>query len=253
MKHTILGALLAMATVFSPAAQTRADEKPVSIVLVHGAFVDASGWKSVYDILTRGGYEVLVVQNPTVTLEGDVKATRQVIAKASKPVVLVGHSYGGAVITEAGSDPKVRTLVYIAAFAPDVGESVFELATRPTPGEAGAPLLPPSDGFLLVDPAKFATSFAQDVDVSITDFMAVAQVPWGLGAVEHKITRAAWKDKPVHYMLTTQDRMVPPSTQRFMASRARAKLVELSSSHAAMLSHPKDVAAFIASAAAEAD
>jgi len=252
MKYIVLGALVAMATVFS-AAQTRADEKPVSIVLVHGAFVDASGWKAVYDSLTRDGYEVLVVQNPTMTLEGDVEATRRVIAKASKPVVLVGHSYGGAVITEAGADPKVGKLVYIAAFAPDVGESVHELATRSTPGEASAPLLPPSDGFLLVDPAKFPASFAQDVDVSITGFMAVAQVPWGLGAVEHKITRAAWKDKPVRYMLTTQDRMIPPSTQRFMASRAEAKLVELSSSHAAMLSHPKEVAAFIERAAADAD
>ena len=253
MKHTILGALLAMAAAFSATAQIRADEKPVSIVLVHGAFVDGAGWKAVYDSLTRDGYEVLVVQNPTVTLEGDVEATRQVIAKARKPVVLVGHSYGGAVITEAGTDPKVGKLVYIAAFAPDVGESVHELATRSTPGEPGAPLLPPSDGFLLVDAAKFPTSFAQDVDASITSFMAVAQVPWGLGAVQHKITRAAWKNKPVRYLLTTQDRMIPPSTQRFMALRARAKLVELSSSHAAMLSHPKEVAAFIESAAAEAD
>jgi pimeloyl-ACP methyl ester carboxylesterase len=253
MKHIILGALIAMATVSSAAAQSRANDKPVSIVLVHGAFVDGSGWKAVYDILTRDGYEVLVVQNPTVTLDGDVEATRQVIARARKPVVLVGHSYGGAVITEAGSDPKVRNLVYIAAFAPDVGESVYELATRPTPGEVGPPLLPPSDGFLMVDAAKFPTSFAQDVDASITGFMAVAQVPWGLGAVQHKITRAAWKDKPVRFMLTTQDRMIPPSTQRFMASRAGAKVVELSSSHAAMLSHPKEVAAFVESVAAEAD
>ncbi|MFD2029619.1 alpha/beta hydrolase [Ancylobacter dichloromethanicus] len=240
-----------MATASPVPAQTRGDAKPVSIVLVHGAFVDASGWKSVYDILTDDGYEVLVVQNPTITLESDVEATRQVIARATKPVVLVGHSYGGAVISEAGSDPKVRNLAYIAAFAPDVGESVFELATRPTPGEASPPLLPPADGFILVDPAKFSTSFAQDVDISITGFMAMAQVPWGLGAVQPKLTRAAWKDKPVHYMLTTQDRMVAPSTQRFMATRAKATLVELSSSHAAMLSHPKEVAAFIEKAAVE--
>jgi pimeloyl-ACP methyl ester carboxylesterase len=253
MKHIILGALLAMLTASSAAAQSRTDDKPVSIVLVHGAFVDGSGWKAVHDVLIRDGYEVLVVQNPTVTLDGDVEATRQVIGKAKKPVVLVGHSYGGAVITEAGSDPKVRNLVYIAAFAPEVGESVYELATRPAPGEARAPLLPPSGGFLLVDAAKFPTAFAQDVDLSITAFMAAAQVPWGVGAVEHKLTRAAWKEKPVRYMLTTQDRMVPPSTQRFMASRAKAKVVELSSSHAAMLSHPQEVAAFIESAAADAD
>jgi pimeloyl-ACP methyl ester carboxylesterase len=253
MKHLIAGVLLAMATTTSAAAQTRAPDKPVSIVLVHGAFVDASGWKQVYDILTRDGYEVLVVQNPTVTLDGDVAATRQVIAKATKPVVLVGHSYGGAVITEAGTDPKVTSLAYIAAFAPDVGESVFELATRPVPGESGPPLLPPADGFIIVDPAKFPTFFAQDVDISVTGFMAMAQVPWGLGAVQPKLVNAAWKTKPVRYMLTTQDRMVSPTTQRFMATRAKAKLVELPSSHAAMLSHPKEVAAFIEGAATDAN
>ena len=253
MKQWIAGVLLAMTATVSAEAQPRAADKPVSIVLVHGAFVDASGWKPVYDILTRDGYEVLVVQNPTVTLDGDVAATRQVIAKASKPVLLVGHSYGGAVITEAGADPKVKSLAYIAALAPDVGESVFELATRPVPGEAGPPLLPPADGFIIVDPVKFPTAFAQDVDISITGFMAVAQVPWGVGAVQTKLTSAAWKDKPVRWMLTTQDHMVSPTTQRFMATRAKAKLTVINSSHAVMLSHPKDVAAFIEAAAADAD
>ncbi|MDF0487525.1 alpha/beta hydrolase [Sphingomonas sp. H39-1-10] len=242
-----------MATTASATAQTHAPNKPVSIVLVHGAFVDASGWKSVYDILTKDGYEVLVVQNPTVTLDGDVAATRQVIAKASKPVVLVGHSYGGAVITEAGADPKVKSLAYIAALAPDVGESVYELATRPVPGEAGPPLLPPDDGFIIVDPAKFPSAFAKDVDISITGFMAVAQVPWGLAAVQTKLATAAWRDKPVRWMLTSQDHMVSPTTQRFMATRAKAKLTEIHSSHAVMLSHPKDVAAFIEAAATGAD
>jgi len=242
-----------MATTASSAAQARAPDKPVSIVLVHGAFVDASGWKAVYDILTKDGYEVLVVQNPTVTLDGDVEATRQVVAKATKPVLLVGHSYGGAVITEAGADPKVKSLAYIAALAPDVGESVFELATRPIPGESGPPLLPPADGFIIVDPGKFPTAFAQDVDISITGFMAVAQVPWGVGAVQTKLTTAAWKDKPVRWMLTTQDHMVSPTTQRFMATRANAKLTVINSSHAVMLSHPKDVADFIEAAAADAN
>lgn len=249
MKHLITGVFLAMATIASATAQT--PDKPVSIVLVHGAFVDASGWKSVYDILTHDGYEVLVVQNPTITLDGDVEATRQVIARATKPVLLVGHSYGGAVITEAGTDPKVKSLVYIAALAPDAGESVFELATRPVPGESGPPLLPPADGFIIVDPAKFPTAFAQDVDISVTGFMAVGQVPWGLGAVQPKLTKAAWNDKPVHWMLTTQDHMVSPTTQRFMATRAKAKLTEIHSSHAVMLSHPKEVAAFIEAAAAD--
>ena len=232
-------------------AQAAPIEKPVSIVLVHGAFVDGSGWKAVYDALSDDGYEVLVVQNPTVTLEGDAEATRQVIARAKHPVVLVAHSYGGAVITLAGDDPKVKSLVYIAAYEPDVGESVFDLATRPHPGEEAAPLLPPADGFLLVDPAKFPTSFAADVDPSTTRFMNASQVPWGLGAVQFKLTKAAWRNKPVHHMLTLEDHMVPPSLQRFMAARAKAKVVEIKSSHAVMLSHPKAVADFIEAVAAE--
>jgi len=249
MKRLLIGVLMTLAAISSSAAQPTSSTKPVSIVLVHGAFVDASGWKAVYDILTHDGYEVLIVQNPTVTLEGDVAATRRVIATATKPVLLVGHSYGGAVITEAGADPKVRSLVYISALAPDVGESVFELATRPSP-EGGPPLLPPSDGFILVDPAKFPSAFAPDADPSLARFMAAAQVPWGLGAVQTKLTTAAWKDKPVSWMLTTEDHMVPPSIQRFMAARAKANLVEIKSSHAVMLSHPREVAAFVEKAAA---
>ncbi|MBY5815058.1 alpha/beta hydrolase [Rhizobium leguminosarum] len=237
--------MIALAPVASAAA-----EKPVSIALVHGAFVDASGWQLVYNMLSADGYEVLVVQNPTITLDGDVAATKRVIANAKHPVVLVGHSYGGAVITEAGADAKVRSLVYIAAFAPAAGESVFDLATAPTPGEEGAPLLPPSDGFILVDPAKFPAAFAADVDISTTRFMAAAQVPWGLGAVQTKITSPAWKQKPSYFMVTALDHMVPPSRQRSMAARAGAKVIEIQSSHAVMLSHPKDVVDFITSAAA---
>jgi pimeloyl-ACP methyl ester carboxylesterase len=242
-------AVTTIAMTSSAGAAAQADQKPVSIVLVHGAFVDASGWRQVYDILTSDGYEVRVVQNPTVTLEGDVEATKRVVATATKPVLLVGHSYGGAVITEAGVDPKVQGLAYIAAFAPDVGESVFELATRPVAGESGPPLLPPADGFIIVDPAKFPAAFAADVDPGVTRFLASSQVPWGLGAVQPKLTAAAWKSKPVSYMLTLQDRMVSPTTQRFMATRAKAKLVEIKSSHAVMLSHPRDVATFIKTAA----
>jgi pimeloyl-ACP methyl ester carboxylesterase len=223
--------------------------RAVSIVLVHGAFVDASGWKPVYAKLTADGYEVLVVQNPTITLDGDVAETRTAITEARHPVVLVGHSYGGAVITEAGGDDKVKSLAYIAAFVPEVGESVFDLANASTPGEDGAPLLPPRDGFIRVDPEKFPAAFAADVDASTTRFMAAAQVPWGLGAVQAKITTAAWKEKPAHFLLATEDRMIPARAQRSMATRARAKLVEVQSSHAVMLSHPQDVAQFITSAA----
>ena len=242
---TLLGLFASTLIATALPAQAAAPEKPVSIVLVHGAFVDGSGWKSVYDSLSKDGYEVLVVQNPTVTLDGDAEATRQVIARARHPVVLVGHSYGGAVITQAGDDPKVQSLVYLAAFAPDVGESVFELASKPHPGEESAPLLPPADGYLLVDPAKFPTAFAADVDGSTTKFMADAQVPWGLGAVQYKLTKAAWKTKPVHYLLTLGDHMIPPSGQRAMATRAKARIVEVQSSHAVMLSHPDKVVAFI--------
>ncbi|AVQ02691.1 alpha/beta hydrolase [Caulobacter segnis] len=249
MKHLLIGALMAIAAVSASEAQAKPPTQPVSIVLVHGAFVDASGWKAVYDILTQDGYEVLVVQNPTITLDGDVAATRRIIATATKPVLLVGHSYGGAVITEAGADPKVGGLVYIAALAPDVGESVFELATRPAP-EGGPPLLPPSDGFIIVDPVKFPSAFAPDADPSLARFMAAAQIPWGLAAVQTKLTTAAWKDKPVSWMLTTEDHMVPPSIQRFMAARTKANIVEIKSSHAVMLSHPREVAAFVEKAAA---
>lgn len=248
MKRSIwilLAAMIAVAPVASVAA-----EKPVSIVLVHGAFVDGSGWQAVFDTLTNDGYEVLVVQNPTISLGGDVAATERVIAAAKHPVVLVGHSYGGMVITEAGDNPKVQSLVYIAAFAPDAGESVASLAEAPTPpGESGAPLLPPSDGYLLVDPSKFPTAFAADVDASITRFMAVAQVPWGLEAVQTKIASVAWKAKPSHFMVTTKDMMIPPTFQRAFAKRASAATVEIESSHAVMLSHPREVAAFIATAA----
>jgi pimeloyl-ACP methyl ester carboxylesterase len=242
-------AFLAALVATLPISAEAQAEKPVSIVLVHGAFVDGAGWKSVYDILTRDGYEVLIVQNPTRTIEDDVSTTERVIAVAKHPVVLVGHSYGGAVITEAGDNPKVRSIVYLAAFAPDIGESVTELAERPTPGEPSAPLLPPAGGYLLVDPAKFPSAFAADVDLPTTRFMAAAQMPWGLKAPQTKLTKAAWKVKPTFFLLTTQDHMIPPSTQRMMAKRTGGKLAEISSSHAVMLSHPQSVASFIESAA----
>ena len=239
---TLAVVLLASASQVS----SRSTEKPVSVVLVHGAFVDGSGWQAVYDILTKDGYEVLVVQNPTISLEGDVAATNAAIAKARHPVLLVGHSYGGMVITEAGNNPKVRSLAYIAAYAPDAGESVETLAKQPTPPEEPkAPLLPPQDGYLFVDPAKFPAAFAADVDSAKTHFMAAAQVPWGLQAVQTQITKAAWQTKPSHYLVTTKDAMIPPTAQRTMAKRSGARTVEIASSHAVMLSKPQEVANFI--------
>ena len=229
-------------------------EANVSIVLVHGAFVDGSGWQTVYAILTARGYEVLVVQNPTVTLEGDVAATERVIGLARHPVVLVGHSYGGAVITEAGDDAKVTALVYIAAFVPDAGESVASLnAIAAEPGEAKAPVLPPRDGFLTVDPERFPAAFAADIGVEKTRFMAAAQVPWGLAALTATVTRTAWRNKPTYYMIAKDDLMIPPSAQRRMATRAGARIVQIDSSHAVMLARPYEAATLIESAAALAD
>jgi pimeloyl-ACP methyl ester carboxylesterase len=244
----IIAALAALSIAAAHVEPAMAAERTVSIVLVHGAFVDASGWKATYDILSDAGYEVLVVQQPTIALRDDVAETERVIAKARKPVILVGHSYGGMVITEAGDNPKVRSLVYLAAFAPDAGESVSTLAEGPAPaGEHKAPLVPEGN-YLLVDAEKFPQSFAADVDPSITRFMAAAQLPWGLQAVQTKVDRVAWKTKPSYFMVTSEDHMIPPSAQRTMAKRSGAKVAELKSSHAVMLSHPREVAAFIRSA-----
>ena len=224
-------------------------DKPVSIVLVHGGFVDGSGWQGVHDILTRDGYEVIVVQNPTVSLEDDVVVTKRAIAAAKHPVVLVGHSYGGAVITEAGNDPKVTSLAYIAAFAPDASESLEMLLANPAPGEPVPPILPPQDGFLRLDSAKFADSFAADVDPGLARFMGDSQVPWGVGALSTKITVPAWKSKPTYYLVASDDRMIPPRAQREMAKRAGAQVVEAAGSHAIYVSRPDEVARLITQAA----
>ncbi|WP_159946468.1 alpha/beta hydrolase [Rhizobium sp. 18065] len=219
--------------------------KSVSIVLVHGAFVDASGWRKVYEILSRDGYEVLVVQNSAITFDQDVERTRGMIADAAHPVVLVGHSYGGAVITEAGTDEKVLSLVYLAAFVPDAGESVFDLTLQEVPGVEKAPLLPQKDGFFRVEQEKFPTAFGADIDPSEAQFLAAAQRPWGHEAVQGKISSPAWNAKPSFYLLATEDRMIPAQAQAAMAARATAKVVEVSSSHAVMLSQPDAVAALI--------
>ena len=218
----------------------------VSIVLVHGAFVDASGWQPVHALLAARGHEVLVVQHPSITLGGDVAATTRAIDAARYPVLLVGHSYGGVIITEAGEHPKVSSLVYLAAFVPDVGESVAVLSAHPAaPGEATAPVLPPQDGYLTVDPVQFHQAFGADVAPALTSFMAAAQVPWGLAAFSAAVSRAAWKSRPSHYLVATGDHMLPPSAQRGMAARARARSSEIASSHAVMLARPQEVADFI--------
>ena len=224
-------------------------DKNLSIVLVHGGFVDGSGWQGVHQALTADGYEVIVVQNTTVSLADDVAVTKRAIAAAKHPVVLVGHSYGGVVITEAGTDPKVRALAYIAAFAPDAGESVETLIANPPPGAAVPPILPPQDGFLFLDRARFAASFAGDVEPGLAQFMADSQVPWGLEALGGKVTVPAWKSKPSFYLVATDDHMIPPPAQRMMAERAGAEVVETAGSHAFYVSKPAEVARLIEQAA----
>ena len=216
-----------------------------TIVLVHGGFVDGSGWLGVHRELKRQGHQVTVVQNPTISLTDDVAVTRRSIAQIDGPVILVGHSYGGVVVTEAGSDPKVAGLVYIAAFAPDRGESVSSLIQNPPPGAPVPPILPPQDGFLFLDRSKFHASFAGDVDADAAAFMADAQVPWGVEALGGAITMPAWKSKPSWYLVATDDKMIPPDAQRAMAKRSGATTIETPGSHAVYVSQPQTVARLI--------
>ena len=220
------------------------------IVLVHGGFVDGSGWESVYKLLRGDGHAVTVVQNPTTSLADDVAVTTRAIEQQSEPVVLVGHSYGGAVITEAGNHDDVAALVYIAAFAPDAGESVNTLIANPPPGAPVPPILPPQDGFLFLDKDKFHASFAADVDPDLGRFMADAQVPWGVEALSGEVTKAAWSSKPSWYLVATDDRMIPPDAQRAMAGRTGATVTETEGSHAVYVSRPDAVADVVRAAVA---
>jgi pimeloyl-ACP methyl ester carboxylesterase len=228
---------------------TNANTTLAAIALVHGGFVDGSGWEEVYRILKKDGYRVSIVQNPTTSLADDVAATKRVIAEQKGPVILVGHSYGGAVITEAGNDPSVTGLVYITAFAPDRGESVAALIKDPPPGTPVPPILPPQEGFLALDKAKFAASFAADVAPEKADFMANSQVPWGVAALGGAVTEPAWRSKPSWYLVATDDRMIPPAAQRAMSKRAGSSVVEVKGSHAIYVSQPQAVAEFIKKAA----
>jgi pimeloyl-ACP methyl ester carboxylesterase len=223
-----------------------------NVVLVHGGFVDGSGWQGVYDRLTADGFRVSVVQNQTLSLESDVETTHNALDRLDGPAILVGHSYGGAVITEAGTHDKVAGLVYIAAFAPDQGESVNTLIADPPPGAPVPPILPPQDGFVFLDREKFAASFAADVPASLAAFMADAQVPWGVEALGGAVSRPAWSTKPSWYLVASEDRMIPPPAQRGMAARAGASVVEAPGSHSIYVSQPQAVAELIQQAAQRA-
>ncbi|MFF8020312.1 alpha/beta fold hydrolase [Streptomyces sp. NPDC007896] len=223
-----------------------------NVVLVHGGFVDGSGWRGVYDLLRADGYTVSVVQNPTLSLEGDVATTRRVLDAQDGPTVLVGHSYGGAVISEAGTHEKVSALVYVAALAPDKGESVNTLIADPPPGAPVPPILPPNDGFLFLDREKFAASFAGDLPADEARFLADSQVPWGVDALGGTVSLPAWRTKPSFYLVAADDRMIPPPAQRAMAERAGATVSETGGSHAVYVSKPGEVAALVKKAAAGA-
>jgi pimeloyl-ACP methyl ester carboxylesterase len=220
-------------------------QQAANVVLVHGGFVDGSGWEGVYTLLKKDGCNVSVVQNPTISLADDVATTKRVLAALDGPAILVGHSYGGVVITEAGNDPKVSALVYIAAFAPDAGESVASLIKDPPPGAPVPPILPPQDGYLLLDRTKFAASFAADVDAQKAAFMADSQVPWGVNALSGAVSQPAWKTKPSWYLVATDDKMIPPPAQRFMSKRAGSTVVESPGSHSVYVSQPAAVAALV--------
>ena len=216
-----------------------------NVVLVHGGFVDGSGWQGVHAELRKRGYNVTVVQNPTTSLADDVAVTKRALAAQDGPVILVGHSYGGVVVTEAGNDPKVAALVYVAAFAPDAGESVASIIKDPPPGAPVPPILPPRDGFLFLDKERFAASFAADVAPDLAAFMADSQVPWGLEALAGAVTQPSWKSKPSVYVVATEDHMIPPPAQRAMAARAGSRVTEVAGSHALYVSQPAAVAAAI--------
>ena len=220
-----------------------------NVVLVHGGFVDGSGWQRVYHLLRQDGYKVTIVQNPTLSLAGDAEVTRRVLEQQDGPTVLVGHSYGGAVISEAGTHPAVSALAYISAFVPDKGESVNTLIADPPPGAPVPPILPPQDGFLFLDRDKFAASFAGDLPPDEAQFMADSQVPWGVDALAGAVSEPAWRSKPSWYLVSTEDRMIPPPAQHAMAERAGATVTEATGSHSIYVSQPQAVADLIQQAA----
>jgi pimeloyl-ACP methyl ester carboxylesterase len=223
-----------------------------NVVLVHGGFVDGSGWRPLYDLLRADGYAVHVVQNQTLSLDSDVATTHAVLDQVDGPAVLVGHSYGGAVITEAGRHENVAALAYIAAFAPDAGQSVNTLLGSLEPDAPQPPILPPVDGFLFLDREKFAASFSGDLPAADAAFLADSQVPWGADALGGEITEPAWRSKPSHYLVAQDDLMIDPRLQRRMAAHIGATVAEAPGSHSVYISQPQATADVVKAAAAAA-
>jgi len=222
-----------------------------NIVLVHGAWADGSGWEEVHNILTEKGFIVTIVPNPNTSLADDIKITKSVLSLPNEPTVLDGHSYGGAIISEAGDHPNVKALVYVAAFVLDAGESLFKML-KDAPPDPNSPILPPTDGFIWLDRNKFHANFCADAPASKAKFMANSQVPVGLAAFDTDLTTAAWKTKKSWYIVATEDKMIPPDAERGMAKRANAEVTEIKSSHAVYISHPAEVAKVIEKAAVNA-
>lgn len=247
---SILSVLMILAiTVSNASAQSQKVIK--NVVLVHGAFVDGSGYRGIYDILSKQGYNVTVVQNPLSSLADDVEATKAALDRQDGPTLLVGHSYGGSVITEAGDHPNVAALVYVAAFQPDKGESALDLA-KTEPGSPKNGILPADEkGILYYDKEKFHDGFAADLPKEQTDFMYASQGRFAAAALDAKVTKASWKTKPSYGIVATQDEAIVPSLQRKMYKKANAKITEIKGSHAVFISHPKEVADVIIRASKE--
>ncbi len=254
MMHTLRIALAALlVAIAAPAAAGSAPPARAQIVLVHGALIDGSSWRGVHDILTKDGYRVSVVQQPLTGLDADVAATQRVLDHLDGPIVLVGHSYGGTIITVAGADPKVRALVYVAALQPDVGETSNQLAAS-MPGTAPpADFRQTKDGFLFLDPAKFAADFGADLSPALARFMAHAQMPLAAAALDAPVTVAAWRDKPSYAIVATEDRALNPKLARWMYARSKATVTEIKASHAVLITRAAAVAAVIEKAAAALD
>jgi pimeloyl-ACP methyl ester carboxylesterase len=247
---TMLTAALAGGTLQSASAQSASKAAIKNVVLVHGAFADGSGWEAVAKILEKDGYKVSVAQPPETSYADDQKYTKAAIDAMGGPVVLVGHSYGGSIITEAGNDPNVAALVYIAAFALDEGESCASIE-QALP-QASKAFKPDSNGNWWIEQAHFVADFAADIPRDEAEFMAISQVPISTDAFTHKVTSPAWKTKPTSYMVAAADRSINPEQERMMAKRAHAKTVEVDSSHVAYMSHPKEAAKLIEEAASSA-